>query len=82
MSWDLQNWNIRPSKHFVMGWMKKWDWTTDSIRTAIEMAHRIDKVGKTKYEAHTHQGKGSKKIIFVKDEERREIFVITGAEGT
>lgn len=78
---DTSNYKIRPSKHFILTWMRKWDYDTDSLRNALESAYRIDKVGKHKYEAYTKAKGKSRKLIFIKDEEYKEIFVITGAEG-
>ncbi|MFH1072269.1 MAG: hypothetical protein V1743_02470 [Nanoarchaeota archaeon] len=79
---NLEGWKIRPSKHFILGWMRKWNWDVHELRKALEGARKVDKVGKNKYEVYIHtKGKG-RKIIFVKDEEMKELFVITGAEGT
>lgn len=78
---NISDYKIRPSKHFVSTWMRKWDYDIYALRTAIERAYKIDKVGKNKYEAYVRTKGKSRKIIFVKDEEYKELFVITGAEG-
>ena len=78
---DINKYKIRPSKHFILTWMRKWDYDIYSIKNAIMNAYKINKVGKNKYEAYTKTKKRSRKIIFVKDEEYKEIFIITGAEG-
>ncbi|MBI2140323.1 hypothetical protein HYU14_05340 [Candidatus Woesearchaeota archaeon] len=78
---DIEGYRIRPSKHFVLGWMRKWDYTTDDLRPLIENAYTIDKVGKWKYESYTRAKGKSRKLIFIKDDEFKEIFIITGAEG-
>lgn len=78
---DFGSVKIRPSKHFILGWMRKWDWDIHSIRDALQEAHKIEKLGKNKYEAYTHSKGSSRKLIFVFDKENNEIFVITGAEG-
>lgn len=71
---------IKPSKHFRNTWMRKWDYDMNDLRTALQGAYKIIKVGKYKYEAYTHyKTKKSRKIIFVAYS--NEIFVITGAEG-
>ncbi|MBI3412554.1 MAG: hypothetical protein HY051_00545 [Candidatus Aenigmarchaeota archaeon] len=62
--------------------MRKWDYDMYDLRAALKEAYKIDKVGRTKYEAYTRykaSGK-SRKIIFVVYP--AEMFVITGAEGT
>ncbi len=78
---DISDYRIRPSKHFVLGWMRKWNYDIDSLRAALETAYKIKKVGKHKYEAFTRSKGKSRKLIFIKDEECKEIFIITGAEG-
>jgi len=78
---DTSGYKIRPSKHFILTWMRKWDYDVDSLRNALESAYKIDKVGKYKYEAYTRAKGKSRKLIFIKDEEYKEIFIITGAEG-
>jgi len=76
---DVSSYKIRPSKHFVLGWMRKWGYDIEMLRNILESSE-IQKVGKHKYEAYFKQ-KGGRKIIFVIDEEYKEIFIITGAEG-
>ena len=78
---DINGYKIRPSKHFVLGWMRKWDYDIDSLRRALESTYKINKVGKKKYEAYTRAKGKSRKFIVIKDEEYKEIFIITGAEG-
>ena len=69
---------IKPSKHFRNTWLRKWDWDINDLRSEL-MRARIEKIGKTKYEAYAKDKKGSRKIIFVYTGD--EIFIITGAEG-
>jgi len=78
---DTSGYKIRPSKHFILTWMRKWDYDIDSLRNALESAYKIDKVSKYKYEAYTRAKGKSRKLIFIKDEEYKEIFIITGVEG-
>ena len=78
---DVTGYKIRPSKHVIASWMRKWNYTLDELRNAIECAYKIEKVGKYKYEAYTKVKNGSRKLIIVKDDMYKEIFVITGAEG-
>ncbi len=78
---NISGYKIRPSKHFILTWMRKWDYDIYSLRNTLENAYRIDKVGKQKYEAYIKVKGKSRKLIFIKDEEYKDIFIITGAEG-
>ncbi len=78
---DLSSYTIRPSKHFVLSWMRKWDYDIFSLRNVLENAYKVEQVGKHKYEAYTRIKGKSRKLILVKDDGRKEIFIITGAEG-
>lgn len=78
---DVNGYNIRPSKHFVLTWMRKWDYDTRTLKSALEKTYKVEKVGKYKYEAYIRANNKSRKLIFIKDEEYKEIFIITGAEG-
>ena len=78
---DITGYKIRPSKHIIKTWMRKWDSDIETLKKNIETAYKINKVGKYKYEAYTKTKGGSRKIIFVKDDQNKEIFIITGAEG-
>ena len=78
---ELTDYKIRPSKHFILTWMRRWDYDIDSLKTAFENAYKIDKVGRYKYELYTRTKGRSRKFIIIKDEENKEIFIITGAEG-
>lgn len=78
---DFASYKIRPSKHFILGWMRRWDYDPDSLQTALEHAYKIEKVGKSKYEAYVRVKAKSRKFIFIRDDEYKEIFIITGAEG-
>ena len=80
-SMDFSGYSFRPSKHFVLTWMRKWDYDIDSLRAALENAYKITKVGKCKYEAFVRSKGKSRKLIFIRDEEYKEVFIITGAEG-
>jgi len=79
---DLQGYTIRPSKHFILTWIRKWDYDLETLQKALEESYQIDKVGKNKYEACTRSKGKSRKLIFIKDDNYKEIFIITGAEGT
>ncbi|MBS3137042.1 hypothetical protein J4232_01290 [Candidatus Woesearchaeota archaeon] len=78
---DTVEYTIRPTKHFIFGWMKKWDYDIELLRTALETAYKIEKVGKIKYEAYFRAKGKSRKLIFVKDDVAKDIIIITGAEG-
>jgi len=79
---DTFDYRIRPSKHFVLTWMRKRDYDIDALQKFLEEAHKIDKVGKHKYEAYLKKKGKSRKLIFIKDEDDKTILIITGAEGT
>ena len=78
---DTTGYTIRPTKHFIFGWMKKWDYDIELLRTALETVYKIEKVGKIKYEAYFRTKNKSRKLIFIKDDIAKEIIIITGAEG-
>jgi len=79
---DVDGYKIRPSKHFIITWMRKWELGIEELRALIENAHKVERVGKNKYESYTKVKGKSRKLIFIKDEDYKEIFIITGAEGT
>lgn len=78
---DISDYRVRPTKHFTLDYMRKWDYDIEQLRKAIETAYRTEKTGKNKYEAYVRAKTGSRKIIYAKDEEYKEIIVISGAEG-
>ena len=80
---DYAKYEIKPSKHFVMDYMRKWNFDIEDVRTALKNAYKTDKVGKIKYEVYTrYRASGrSRNIIFVVYEEEKEIFIISGSEG-
>ena len=51
------------------------------LRQVIENAYKVDKVGKNKYEIYFRAKGKSRKLILIKDEIYKEVFIITGAEG-
>lgn len=71
---------IDVSKHFRNAWMRKWDWDQVDLREALPEASRTSKAGKGKWEVFIRK-KGEKKLVIVYDEQTKEVFVITGAEG-
>ena len=78
---NTSDYKIRPSKHFILTWMRKWDYDIYLLRDALENACKVNRIGKNKYESYTRAKGKSRKLIFIKDEEYKEIFIITGAEG-
>ena len=76
---DIELCKIEASKHFMLKYMKKWNWDFNDLKEAIKNAYKTDKVGKKKYEAYVRKN-GSKKIVFVYYFEYDTIFVITGSE--
>ncbi len=71
---DFGDFKIRPSKHFILGWMRKWGWDLEDIREGIKNNYKIEKCGKCKYEVYIKDKGKSKKIIFIVDEEYKEIL--------
>ncbi len=80
MKFNLDICKIEASKHFVLKYMRKWDWDFTDLREALKCSHKIEKVGRKKYEAYVRKD-GSKKIIFIYYFGFDTIFVITGSEG-
>ena len=78
---DISGYKVRPSKHFILTWMRKWNYDIYSLRNALENAYKVEKVGKNKYEAYVKTKGKTRKLIFIKDDDYKEIFVITGSEG-
>lgn len=78
---NIEGYKIRPSKHFISTWMRRWDYDIRALANALENAYKTKKVGKYKYEAYFKSKEKSRKLVFIKDEEYKEIFIITGAEG-
>ena len=78
---NTSDYKIRPSKHFILTWMRKCDYDIYLLMDALENAYKVNKIGKKKYESYTRAKGKSRKLIFIKDEEYKEIFIITGAEG-
>ena len=78
---NFDDYKIRPSKHFLKNWMRKWLLETELLKEILKRNYKLDKVGRYKYEAYIRRKEKSIKIIFILDEEYKEIFIITGAEG-
>lgn len=78
---DIKNYKILPTKHFVTGWMKKWNYDEEDLKHLLENAYKTEKVGKYKYEAYIRTKGKSRKLIFIKDDDNQEITIIIGAEG-
>jgi uncharacterized protein (UPF0128 family) len=78
-SMNLDGYQIRPSKHFVLTWMRKWDYDINSLKKALESSYKTSKVGKCKYESYFREKGKSRKLIYIKED--KQIFIITGAEG-
>lgn len=78
---NTKDYKIRPSKHFILTWMRKWDFDVNQLKNALENTYKEIKVGKNKHEVYLRARGKSRKIILIKDDEYKEIFIITGAEG-
>lgn len=60
--------------------MRKWGWDDEDLRDSLRVAHRVDRVGKTKLEVWSRKD-GSKKLIVAYDRQTRVVRVITGTEA-
>ena len=78
--WNIEKAEIVATKHFALGWMRKWNWNVQTLRDAIRDTYKIDKAGKNKYEIYV-QKSGYKKIITVYYDNENKIVCITGSEG-
>lgn len=78
--WSIESLTIDATKHFALGWMRKWGWTIEDLRDAIRTAYRIDKLGARKYEVYVQKA-GYKKIITVYYNEENKLLCITGSQG-
>lgn len=79
---DVSGYQIRPTKHFMAGWMRRWRYTIDDLYLAFENAYKVEKVGKRKYEVYFREKGKSRKLICTKNEKYKDSIIITGAEGT
>ena len=61
--------------------MRKWGLNSYDLKDLLNRNYKLEKVGKYKYEAYIRKKEKSIKIIFVLDDEYKDIFIITGAEG-
>jgi len=78
--YDIDKCRIDASKHFILKYMKRWNWDFNDLRDEIKNSYKIEKLGKRKYEAYIKDR--VKKIIFVYYKEFDTIFVISGSEGS
>lgn len=78
--WNVESVLISSTKHFALGWMRKWGWSVEDLRDAIRTAYNIEKVGSAKYELYV-QKSGLKKIITVYFSGENKLVCITGSEG-
>src|SRR3989338_2670053 len=46
---DTTGYTIRPSKHFLLTWMRKWDYDIQDLRKAIQQPYKEVKIGNNKY---------------------------------
>lgn len=78
---NIEMCEIIASKHFRNKYMRLWNWDYHILRRAIKEAYKIEKAGKTKFEAYFMEGGKSRKVIFVYYFESDSIFVISGSSG-
>lgn len=79
---DISGYRLRPTKHFTAGRMRQWGYTIEDLAKAFENAYKIEKVGKRKYEIYFREKGKSRKLVCTKNDEYKDIIIITGTEGT
>lgn len=78
--WDIETVEIVVTKHFALGWMRKWGWDMPALRNAIIHAYKTERVGNEKYEVYVNKG-GFRKIITVYYDTENKLVCITGTQG-
>lgn len=78
--WDIEKVNIAATKHFALGWMRKWGWDVPTLRNAISAAYRVEKIGKEKFEVYVNKD-GFRKIVTVYYGVENKLVCITGSQG-
>ncbi len=78
--WDIKTVEIVVTKHFALGWMRKWGWDTQTLRNSIALAYRFEKVGTEKFEVYVNKG-GFRKIVAVYYGAENKLVCITGSQG-
>lgn len=80
LPFDVETVHIEVSKHFRNTWMRRWGWTHDDLRSALQEAYRVTRVGRRKWEVMIRK-RGGRKLVIVYEAYVDEVFIITGAEG-
>ena len=78
--WNIDTVEIIVTKHFALGWMRKWGWDVAFLREMIRSAYKIEKIGKQKFEICVNKS-GYKKIITVYYNTENKLVCITGSAG-
>lgn len=78
--WHTKTVNLAATKHFMLKYMRAWNWDFDDLRDAIENSYKVDRAGNCKYEIYC-QKSGFKKIISVYYDEENKLLCITGSQG-
>ncbi len=78
--WEIDEVNLKVTKHFALDYMRKWGWDFHDLREAIREAYKAEKVGNMKYEIYI-QKSGFKKIITVYYGAEEGLLCISGSEG-
>lgn len=80
LPFDLDSFEIRPSKHFRNTKMRKWDWDVHDVREALAKPTKVVKRSSAKFEVWVRKS-GSKKLILACYSEERVVLIVTGTEG-
>lgn len=78
--WRIDDVNLAATKHFVLKYMRSWNWDFNDLKDAIRDAYKIEKASQNKYELYC-QKSGFKKIITVYYDEENKLLCITGSQG-
>ncbi|HLF54979.1 MAG TPA: hypothetical protein VI612_04625 [Candidatus Nanoarchaeia archaeon] len=80
MPWRIETVGIKVTKHFMLKYMRRWNWDFIDLRDAIRNSYKVEKIGREKFEIYVEK-KGFKKIITVYYGGIDELVCITGSEG-
>ena len=78
--WNIDNVQLKLTKHFALAYMRRWGWDFQDLREAIRAAYKVEKTGNTKFEIYVQKA-GFKKIITAYYHAENELVCISGAEG-
>lgn len=78
--WDIATVRIIHTRHFEQKYARRWRWTPEETKAAIEHAYRVERITAQKFEIFTKKG-SLRKIIVWYGREHHELICITGSQG-